>query len=446
MKTLRTCVAAIVAAVLACTLAACGSSKTGSGRNPDGTITISLAGWTLATRPEFQALADAYHQAHPDVTIDLKEYSADDYDKQLIADLSAGKAPDVFPMKNLRMYYTYVEPGALADLSDIAATYRGDSAIRGLKDYEINGKTYALPYRQDVWVLFYNRTMLDKAGVAVPDGAWTWKDYEAVCRKLKRALPAAGYADAYPTYHHTSWQSMPQGIALAQQRRGSARSVFFSGDYSYLKPMYRLLLTMQDQELTLSYNTVSSSKTTYQSQFGTQKAALLPMATWYLGPLADQQQSGDASRFDWGIAPLPQRTRADTAHPRSFGDPTGFAVSGKLSGERLAAAKDFVRWTASEDGALALARTGTLPAYFSKQVLDVFFAKHGLPQDAMSRRAITDSAISPENPVGEATQTVQDELNIAHTSILSETRPLDAALTSATRAINGSGLLPGRQE
>lgn len=446
MKALRSCLAAVAAAAMACSLAACGGGQADAGRNPDGTISISLAGWTLATRPEFQALADAYHQAHPDVTVELKEYSADDYDKQLIADLSAGKAPDVFPMKNLRMYYTYAEPGALADLSDVAAAYRGDDALRGLDDYTIDGKTYALPYRQDVWVLFYNRTMLAKAGVDAPDGTWTWQDYRNVCARLKRALPEAGYADAYPTYHHTSWQSMPQGIALAQQDRGEAREVFLSGDYTYLKPMYRLLLDMQDQGLTLPYNTVSSSKTTYQSQFGTQKAALLPMATWYLGPLADQQRSGDADRFDWAIAPLPQRTRADTAHPKSFGDPTGFAVSGTIGGERLAVAKDFVRWAASEDGALALARTGTLPAYFSDTVLDAFFSRSGLPQDAMSRRAITGSAISPENPVGEATQTIQDELNIAHTSILSETKPLDAALASAAKAINGSGLLPGRQE
>lgn len=446
MRILRRLSAAFVAAAAVCSLTACGASDTSDGRNADGTVTISLAGWTLATRPEFQALADAYHQANPDVNVELKEYSADDYDKQLIADLSAGKSADVFPMKNLRMYYTYAEPGALADLTDLADDFADDDDIRGLKDYEIDGRTYALPYRQDVWVLFYNKTMLDKAGVDLPDGTWTWDDYEAACRELKTALPKAGFKDAYPTYHHTSWQSMPQGIAMAQQGEGSARDVFLSGDYDYLKPMYRRLLTMQDDELTISYNTVSSSKTTYQSQFGTQKAALLPMATWYLGPLADQQASGDADDFDWGVALLPQRTSADVAHPKSFGDPTGFAVSGTIGGAKLEAAKDFVRWAAGEEGALALAETGTLPAYFSTKVLDAFFAKKGLPRDAMSRQAVTEADISPENPVGEATQTVQDELNIAHTSILSETKSIDDALATATRAINGSGLLPGARE
>lgn len=104
----------------------------------------------------------------------------------------------------------------------------------------------------------------------------------------------------------------------------------------------------------MPYNTVSSSKTTCQSQFGTQKAVLLPMATWCMGPLAEAQFDGDAERFASGIVPLPQCEEADTAHSKSFGDPTGFTVSSRLSGERLGVAKDFVAWAGGRRGALAM--------------------------------------------------------------------------------------------
>ncbi len=220
--------------------------------------------------------------------------------------------------------------------------------------------------------------------------------------------------------------------------------MFFGGDYRYLKSVYAMMLRMQDEGLMLSYNTVSSSKTTYQSQFGMQKAALLPMATWYMGPLTDQQSSGDAQRFEWGVTVLPQRTHDDVSHPKSFGDPTGFAVSGAIGGAKLKAAKDFVRWACGEEGAKVLADTGTLPAYLSDDVVDRFLARKGMPKDEESRRAITDSMTIPENPVGEATQTIQDELNIAHTSILSETKNMDDALSSASKAIVNSGLLDER--
>ncbi|RYQ35153.1 ABC transporter, solute-binding protein [Bifidobacterium pseudolongum subsp. globosum] len=437
--------ARVVGAVLAMALcvlapAACAGKAQPQGRNADGTITITLAGWTLATRPEFRALADAYHAQHPDVTVQVKEYSADDYDKQLIADLSAGSSTDVFPIKNLRMFYTYAHPGALADLSDVAAPYVGDHDLRGLESYRLDGSIYAMPYRQDVWVLFYNRTMLAALGIDEPDGAWTWDEYERQCGQIGEALKARGDQGVYATYHHTAWQSMLQGIALAQ-RRGNPDSTFFSGDYSYLEPVYERMVRMEDEGLTLPYNTVSSSKTTYQSQFGTQKAVLLPMATWYMGPLAQAQQDGDADRFEWGIVPLPQRSKADVAHPKSFGDPTGFAVSSRLSGERLAVAKDFVAWASGEQGAMALAKTGALPAYWSDDVLDVFLDHPYMPDDEQTRTAIVSDTVVEENPVGAATQVIQDELQIAHTSILSRTRTPQDALRRASNAVKSSGLL-----
>lgn len=441
-------VAAVVAAVTS--LAGCGTAHTDAdGRNPDGTVTITMAGWTLATRPEFQALAAAFHKSHPQIAIDVKEYSADDYDKQLIADLSAGKAPDVFPIKNLKMYYTYASPGALADLSDQAADFTGDANIEAVDDYAIDGVTYALPYRQDAWLLYYNTTMLNKAGIDLPDGTWTWDDYLRVCRELKKRLPDAGYPNAYPTYHHTTMQSMPQAVALAQRSKGGTakgqNSLFFSGDYGYLKSMYQLFLSMQDQGLTLAYNTVSSSKTTYQSQFGTEQAALLPMGSWFMGPLADQQASGDAHQFDWGVAAMPQISAKTVDRPVTFGDPTGFAVASNAPSAKMKAAKEFVTWAAGPEGAKVTARTGSLPAYMSNDVLDVFFRKKGLPQDDQSREVIRHSTILQENPVGEATQVIQDELSIAQSSILSETKSIDVALGKASHAVTNTGLLPGQQ-
>ncbi|RSX53570.1 ABC transporter, solute-binding protein [Bifidobacterium goeldii] len=450
MPRLKRLIAAVGACAAALSLAACGSNGTSAdGRNADGTVTISMAGWILATRPEFQALATGFEKTHSNIHIDVKEYSADDYDKQLIADLSAGKAPDVFPMKNLKMYYTYASPGALADLSDAAAKYSDDSNLAVAKDYVIDGKTYALPYRVDATVLYYNKTMLDKAGVDVPDGTWTWDDYLRICRELKKKLPAAGYKDAYPTYHHTSFQAIPQAIALAQQAKGSGvagqNDLFFSGNYDYLKPMYKLFLTMQHEGLTLSYNTVSSSKTTYQSQFGTQKAALLPMGTWFMGPLADQQASGDADKFEWGVAALPQLSKATVKAPVTYGDPTGFAVAANSPSAKMKAAKEFVAWAAGPEGAKVTAQTGSVPAYLSNAALDTFFAKKGLPSDKQSREVLRTSVIKQENPVGEATQVIQDELNMAQSSILSETKSTDEALAKASHAIVNTGLLPSQQ-
>ena len=54
----------------------------------------------------------------------MKEYDAANYDTQMIADLAAGSAPDIYVQKNLKNFYTYQNGKQLLDVSDVAATAR----------------------------------------------------------------------------------------------------------------------------------------------------------------------------------------------------------------------------------------------------------------------------------------------------------------------------------
>ncbi|MBW3093315.1 extracellular solute-binding protein [Bifidobacterium sp. 82T10] len=145
--------AAAVAGAAVMMLSGCGSSNNASGGKTEALdenakVEISFAGWSLDTTPEFQTLADGFMKDHPNITVKVKQYSADDYDKQLTSDISGKSQPDVFPIKNLQKYYTYAaESGGLADLSDIAASYDGDKNI-DVSSYKLeDGKYYAMPYR-----------------------------------------------------------------------------------------------------------------------------------------------------------------------------------------------------------------------------------------------------------------------------------------------------------
>src|SRR3954447_12625110 len=162
------------AVALSLVLAACGGSDTPTAA-ASGPVTITMAGWSLSSTPEFKTLADGFHAANPNITVQLKEYDAANYDTQMTADLAAGSAPDVYVQKNLKNFYTYQNGGQLVDVSDVARNL--GTKVGGLADYQVNGKTYAIPYRQDSWVLFYNKALFDKAGVSYPDGSWTWDQY-----------------------------------------------------------------------------------------------------------------------------------------------------------------------------------------------------------------------------------------------------------------------------
>ncbi|MFC7480072.1 hypothetical protein ACFQX7_08580 [Luedemannella flava] len=80
-----------IATAVTLVLAGCGGEDETT--DPNAPVKITLAGWSLSTTPEFKTLADGFHAANPNVTVELKEYDAANYDTQMTADLAAGTAP-----------------------------------------------------------------------------------------------------------------------------------------------------------------------------------------------------------------------------------------------------------------------------------------------------------------------------------------------------------------
>jgi multiple sugar transport system substrate-binding protein len=438
----RTIPAVGLAAALALTLTACGGDTTdetpatGDGdaaeEMSDEPVTLTLAGWSLATTPEFQTLADAFNEEHPNVTVELAEYSAgDEYDTQMIADLAGGTAPDIYVQKNLKNFYTYADGQQLLDVSDVAGGL--DPATGGVDFYEMDGASYAVPYRQDSWLLYYNKDLFAEAGIDEPDGSWTWDDYVETAKELEGELDAKG------TYQH-SWQSVVQGFALAQ----SEGAALDTGDYSWLAPYYERALDLQESGAQESFGTVTTNSLSYQAQFGTQEAAMLPMGSWYVATLIAQQESGEADEFEWGMAPIPQADASTTgtdATPVTFGDPTGLGINPAIDEDKVAAAKEFLSFAAGEGGADALAGIGITPALLNDTVIDTYFALDGVPTDDLSAFAFSTHDTRPENPVSETTAVVQNILGDTHSAIMSESDSVEDALAEASdRAANEAGI------
>lgn len=427
-------------AALALVLSACGNdsddSGNGNGNDNGGAAggeegeetTITFAGWSLATTPEFETLVDAFEAENDDVTVEIVEYAdGDDYDTQMITDLAGGTAPDVYPLKNLNHFFTYQDGGQLVDVSDVAAEL-GDE-VSGVDVYDIDGATYAVPYRQDAWYLYYNKDLFDAAEVEHPDGSWTWDDYADAAEALTEGLadtdtPATG------AYQH-AWQSTLQGFASAQ----SPDADFLSGEWDYFVPYYERVLEMQDNGSLVDYSTVTTNSLSYQAQFGTQEAAMTVMGSWYIASLLAEQDSGDADEFEWGIAPAPQYDSSTTDTPVTFADPTGLGINAAVDGPELDAAKRFVAFAASEAAGEALAGIGITPAVTNDAVTDAFFELDGMPTDELSQFTFSTHEVRSENFVDANNSALQNILGDAHSSIMSgSTSPADGIAEAERRA------------
>ena len=113
MKKFVRLTALLLAAAMMLALSACGGS---SSAGSSGTLTMQI--WDTAQRDGMQALADAYHEKNPDITVEIQVTSWDEYWTKLEAAATSNTLPDVFWM-HTNYILQYADNGMLADLTDL---------------------------------------------------------------------------------------------------------------------------------------------------------------------------------------------------------------------------------------------------------------------------------------------------------------------------------------
>ncbi|MEW9531838.1 ABC transporter substrate-binding protein [Microbispora sp. NPDC049125] len=411
-RRLSLCLGAAVALSLAAT--GCGGSKEPGNGGANGPVTMTVAVWNLAKQPEFTALFDAFQQANPGIKIKPVDILADDYPEKVTTMLAGGDRTDVITMKNVIDYSRYSSRQQLLDITDMVKS-ADTSKLAGLPAFDVKGKYYALPYRQDFWLLYYNKKYFDKAGVTMPDHL-TWDEYADLARKLTHS---EGGKKVYGTYHHT-WRSVVQAIAAAQTGGDQ-----LGGDYSFFKDQYETAVGLQKDGATVDFGTATSQKSDYRSMFESGATAMLPMGTWYISGILEAKAKGTTDA-DWALAPMPQRPGASGV--TTFGSPTAFAVNKKA--EHADAAKKFVQFAAGQAGAEVISKLGVVPALQSPDIVETYFAGKGMPADALSKTAFKPDKVVLEMPVSEHSSDVDTILNEEHQLIMVGDKSIDEGIRS----------------
>ena len=185
-------VAAAAAAGLAMT--GCASSEaSGSGSGGTETIQFWHRNFTPAENIWYKDIVAKFNASQKEVKVVDTEVPADAWDQKMKAAQAAGKAPDIYthsaPIEDA------VEAGQLHKLNGIVSDKALGEIIDTAKPVsEINGTYYAYPLLlEPQTVLFWNKDMLNKAGVDAEKGPATWDDLLAACAKIKPTLAAGQY-------------------------------------------------------------------------------------------------------------------------------------------------------------------------------------------------------------------------------------------------------------
>ena len=171
------------AAALSLTLTACGGggggAEAGGGGSEGGTIDTSNASgdvsywlWDANQLPAYQACADKFKQANPNINVKITQYGWDDYWGKLTNGFVAGDAPDVFT-DHLSKYPEFVSQEQLVPLDDTLTKdgFNANQYQEGLADLwkGPDGKRYGLPKDFDTVAIFYNKKLVADAGIKEAD-------------------------------------------------------------------------------------------------------------------------------------------------------------------------------------------------------------------------------------------------------------------------------------
>lgn len=156
--------------------------------------TIPLASY--ATEGWYKAMNEAFTaETGISVEVQLTPGNNDEQVAKVNLDLLSGSTVDVIPTLGPRDLATRLEAGFFAPLKAATAKANVDVSAIWSKyiDYDATGEFYSIPNKQEIYTLYYNKDLFDRAGVPYPTSPWSWADYEETARKITEALGGSGY-------------------------------------------------------------------------------------------------------------------------------------------------------------------------------------------------------------------------------------------------------------
>ncbi|MDR2505434.1 MAG: extracellular solute-binding protein [Oscillospiraceae bacterium] len=392
-------------------------------------ITLKWAMWDYNSTAYYKAIADAYKEANPNVTIEFVDLGSADYNASLTTQLTGGESYDLISVKDTPCYMLLIDGEHIIDLTEYiaASEVRHATAYDGPYTYE--GKLYQLPWRADPWALFYNKDMFDAIGVEYPKLGITFPEYDALVKevgdKLAQLPSDSPYAGKKATFYH-GWRSTIQMFSMTPY--GESSTLFLGGGYEFLRPYYEAILAQMENGYALTWPDATAIGARYDNNFVSQDFAMTNMGTWLVTNILSKEGYGS---FEWGITSYPVAEGVDKQVTPATA--TGIAVASAST--KKDAAFEFAAWLAGPEGAAVLAGTGAFTAYVDENVADILFSAPGFPQDEVSKKAVAPDIAFIEQPILAGATQLSAALDLGNNAIMKEGASIDEGLAIMSEGV-----------
>lgn len=307
-----------------------------------GTIRYSTWGSEAEKQINEQIIA-AFMEENPGCTVEL-EYIPDKYTEKIDTMFVGGDAPDVL-YGHPHYFVSWAANDLLMNLDDMFEEdhdyfYDEKFSVDMYDMFMYDGHHIATVNGHDTFLLFYNKTMFDAAGVEYPDDEWTWDDFVEAGKKLA--------VDDGTTKQYAITFNEIQPIIFS-----------FGGDYfDDMNNPTQVLFNSQETQDALQFvqdciNMGLAPNTTSADQLGgtfaTGKVAMTISGAW------DVANFANIDAFEWDVAQVPLR---DGYPRRTAAFVAGYAVNANTENPELA--KAFAKYFQSDRAQQLLAGPGLI--------------------------------------------------------------------------------------
>lgn len=317
------------------------------------------------------------------------------YNEKLVAQLSAGQAPDVvwidvtlFPDLNhhgvFRPLNSFLEKDTLK-LKD----YYPDVVRRFTKE----GKVYAIP--QDtapIACLYYDKAAFKEAGIKVPKGDWSWAEFLSASKKLvKKNAKGEVQRWAFMDNYGPEWAAMihSNGGKLVDNVENPTRCLM---DQPEAVEAIQFLNDLMNKHHVSPLVTAKNNILGYgQDEFVTGRVAMFRTGIWVVPTLKK------AKGIDWDILPFPSGPRAKRGKGGWTTGGSGYAISRDC--RKPEDAWRLVKFLSSKASQEAYAKTGFVqPGLMALAKSDAFLKSAPPSNKGFLHEAVSRSVYPPAHP------------------------------------------------
>ncbi|MCP3784035.1 MULTISPECIES: ABC transporter substrate-binding protein [Micromonospora] len=410
------------------TLAGCGGGSSTKGSTAAGNggkaytgpkVDLKLwNGFTGGDGDIFKKLVEQFNSEHQNIAVSVITYEWQDYYSKLPGAVSSGNGPDIAVM-HMDQLATFAARGVITELDDVATALQlseGDFAPTVWKGGLYHDKRYGIPLDMHPLGFYYNKAVMQKAGLDPNKPPTTKDEYTAALTELKKSGIQGFWVSPFQfTGGMTFYSLLHQwGGTLFD---GEVAKATFNSDpaveaCTWLVDMIKQGFSPANVGQDADYLALKSGKNAFNWN-----------GIWQINDL--KKSAG----LQWGVAPLPQIGSQKAAWANSH----NFTIVKQRSADnnKVSGAKVFINWLSEHS--LDWAKGGQIPA--RKEVREGAEFK-ALPEISVLAPELEYAAFPPAAPgLGEVMVTFYNAFNEAALGKKSPKQALDDGVAKANKQL-----------